>query len=124
MCNVCCEKFTFHNKEVKCQYCDFTACRSCHRTYVFGTNKEMHCMSCKKEWTDEYVSDNFTRTFYNKDLKTHREKCILEKEKVLLPEAQECLGRYDDYKKVVVTINFLEQTRGEMLTTYGNTGVY
>ena len=120
MCNVCCEDFTFHNKEIKCQYCDFKACRSCHKTYVFGSNKDMHCMACKKEWTDEYISDNFTKTFYNKDLKHHRERCLFEHEKTLLPEAQECLGRYDEYKKVVIMIEFIDKEKGKILNRYSN----
>ena len=118
MCDICCEKFTFHNKELKCQYCDFTACQSCHQTYVFGTNKEMHCMSCKKEWTDDFISDQFTKKFYNKDLKEHREKCIIEKEKVLLPGAQECLERYQEYKKALEFKKTLEEERSQMLNEH------
>ena len=119
MCDICCEKFTVRNKKVKCQYCDFEACRTCHKLYVFGTNNEMHCMGCKKEWTDDYVADEFSRTFYNKDLKQHRENIIVEREKILLPEAQECMERYEEYKKIQVLVKTLEEKRNRILTDHG-----
>ena len=118
MCDVCCEKFTYHNSNVGCQFCDFSACRSCHKTYVFGTGTEMHCMTCKKEWTDEYVSDQFTKSFYNRDLKGHREKFLLDHEKCLLPEAQECLGRYKKYKDILARLDVLKKERGDILAKH------
>ena len=118
MCDICCDKFTHRNKKVKCQYCDFEACQTCHKLYVFGTNNEMHCMTCKKEWTDDYVADSFSRTFYNKELRQHRENIILEREKILLPEAQECMERYDDYKKIQILVKTLEEEKNQILTNH------
>ena len=120
MCDVCCEKFTYHNKKVNCQFCDFSACRECHKTYVFGTNNEFHCMSCRKEWTDDYVATNFTKKMYNNELRIHRENIIVDKEKAFLPHTQECLGRYKKYKEYELFIEKCRRNRKKLLDQHVN----
>ena len=119
MCDVCCEKLTCHNKTVKCQFCDFSACRHCHKTYVFGTSNEFHCMSCKKEWSDDYIAQNFSKNMYNTELRKHRENIIVKKEHALLPDAQECIERYNDYKRYVNHIEEITKERNQLIDDMG-----
>jgi chemotaxis protein histidine kinase CheA len=44
------------------------------------------CMSCKAEWRRDFLVDVFPKSFIIKDLKCHREKIVLDREKSLLPE--------------------------------------
>ena len=123
MCDVCCEKLTCHNKNIKCQYCEFKACRQCHKTYVFDTTNDFHCMSCKKEWSDDYIATNFTKKMYNTELRNHRENIIVEKEKMFLPNAQECIERYTKYKEYVVHVEKCIQEKTDIWNHYVNNGI-
>lgn len=114
MCDVCCEQFTCHNKNIKCQFCDFSSCRQCHKTYVFGTTNDFHCMSCKKEWSDDYIAYSFPKKMYNTELRDHRENLIVEKEKMFLPNAQECIERYMAYKRYIVHIKECKRKKNEL----------
>ena len=73
------------NKPVECIACNFKACVSCIKTYILSENN-IHCMSCRKEWNREFVDANFTKTFRTKELRDHREKLLLAREKAMLAE--------------------------------------
>jgi hypothetical protein len=45
-------------------------------------------MSCKKEFSNSFFYQNFTKAFITKRYKAHREKILFEKEKYLLPATQ------------------------------------
>jgi hypothetical protein len=45
-------------------------------------------MQCHKEFQREFLVENFTLKFVSKDLKEHRERTILQKERALLPTRQ------------------------------------
>ena len=93
-CNCCCEDFSKRNLRVACQFCDYEVCKQCQATYTFGTDKEIHCMSCKREWTEEAVFEKFPKSFVNKDLKIHRSNLLTSTEKMLLPTTQQHIPGY------------------------------
>lgn len=89
-CNVCVSSFNkTTRREVTCAKCDFTACRTCNKTYILGTVNEPHCMNCKLPWDSEFISANFTKKFFNEDLADHRANALFESEKALMPATQE-----------------------------------
>jgi hypothetical protein len=61
-------------------------------------------MVCKVEWDTDFLSNNFTKVFVNKELKTHRENYLFEKQLAMLPETQE-------YAEQLKLINGLEKQR-------------
>jgi hypothetical protein len=79
-CNVCCNEFnkTSH-KSIQCK-CNFSCCKECAEKYTLSSNKDIHCMNCKTEWTREFVLEIFGGTFVNKTYKKHREKVLFERE--------------------------------------------
>lgn len=88
-CPVCIEKYNqTSRKEVVCPQCDYKICRGCSQTYLLRTHLDPHCMNCHNHWGREFLDDNFTKKFINKDLKEHRENNLFEREKCLLPETQ------------------------------------
>lgn len=87
-CDVCCDQKT---KFVKCLYCSQEACRSCYETYVLDQNITK-CMFCNKNWNFEFIQTNFSKTFVNGKLKSHREEIISEREKLMMPETQLEIG--------------------------------
>ena len=90
VCQICDEKL---NKSthllIKCQYCDFSACRKCCETY--STNETtVKCMNttCGREWTRKFIREVFTLVFINGPLKQHRERLLFDRERALLPATQ------------------------------------
>lgn len=57
-------------------------------------------MSCRGVFTKEFIDSSFTKTFVNKTLKNHRENILFEREKCLLPAAQDEVTRIKDCKKI------------------------
>lgn len=88
-CAVCCDSFNKSNRaHVKCPYCEFDACATCHERYICETPEDAHCMSCRKGWTRETLVDNFTQKFVSKKYKERREELLFEREKSLMPATQ------------------------------------
>ena len=89
-CSCCCDEFSLKRGKtaVPCQFCDFSVCQDCQKSYGLAKSTEMHCMSCKKEWSLDHLSSYFPKTFVTKTLKNHREDLLLERQKALLPQSQ------------------------------------
>ena len=88
-CPVCCEELnrSTHNP-CACPKCNFTACKTCVRTYLESTPQEFHCMSCKFAWDDEFVLLSVNKTYFHSDLKEKRKQKYYEIEKSKLAESQ------------------------------------
>lgn len=91
-CSVCCEKYsnstTSKRYKVTCNYCNYTACRSCVQRYIVESPNDPKCMSCNKEWNHEFLCSSLQKTFMNKDYPNYRKQVLLEKEKSMLPDTQ------------------------------------
>lgn len=87
-CNICVEKYNKSTRlEIKCNYCEFSNCRTCFQKYLLET-QDPYCMNCKKIFTRDFVIINCTSTFINNDYKRHREEVLLDREKSLMPATQ------------------------------------
>jgi hypothetical protein len=51
-------------------------------------------MSCMHEWTDDLLRQQFPMSFIHGDFKRHREKCLFERERALLPDTQPLVSNY------------------------------
>lgn len=98
-CSVCCEKYNKTTRKcVNCAHCNYDACRGCHKTYILQTIQDPHCMSCKVPWDNDVIIDNFTKNFFQTELRKHREKVMFEREKALMPASQQEL-RQENLRK-------------------------
>ena len=94
-CLICTEDYNRSTrKPIKCQYCDFTSCYTCCRTYLLD-QVIVKCMSpeCNKEWTRQYIRSILPLTFINKELKQHKEKMLFDQERALMPATQHIVER-------------------------------
>jgi hypothetical protein len=96
-CDICTEKFNRSTRiRVKCEYCEFTACRTCFETYLLSQSTP-HCMcskeQCGKIWTRKFLANTFTNVFITKRYKTHQEQVLFEKELALMPATQLLIER-------------------------------
>jgi hypothetical protein len=86
-CGICCETFTGTRRaKVSCGGCDFAACVQCTQTYILSKEMEPHCMGCKEPFDPNFMIKHFSKTWRLKDLKNHREKILLDREKLRKPE--------------------------------------
>lgn len=96
-CSICCETFNKSNRcKINCKTCEsdeIIACQSCAKRYILDQPTDPSCMVCKIEWDTEFLCNNFTKTFVNKELKNHKENYMLEKQLAMLPETQEYAER-------------------------------
>ena len=81
-CSVCDKK-----NVLTCTYCSHPACSSCIERYLLETTHEPHCMSCRKEWSHEWLRDNLSASFIQ-SYRNRIEKLLFEKECSLLPQTQ------------------------------------
>lgn len=116
-CNICAESFNRSARiKVKCEYCDFEACRVCCETYLLSQTTP-HCMDaqCGKLWTRKYMARTFTHIFMTTKYKAHREKILFEQEQALMPSTQLTIEReiYKE-KKFAETFNELRFISAEI----------
>jgi len=88
-CSICCEQYNKSTRsKVVCPYCPYECCSGCSERYLLGTTEDAHCMSCRKGWSREILSSNFTVKFISKTYKTRCEELLFEREKSLMPATQ------------------------------------
>jgi hypothetical protein len=98
---ICIEKFNKSTRlEVKCNYCDYSCCRTCFQKVIIGSILDPHCVNCKKKFTIDFINDTCTKVFINKTLKEHRENVLFEREKILLPATQDFAIREREISKL------------------------
>ena len=64
-CLICVEPFTKEKRRsIKCEYCDFTACKACITKWILEETKPK-CMNndCDREWTQKFLCETFGDTF-------------------------------------------------------------
>ena len=96
-CLICCENFSIRTgarAEISCQWCQFTACSKCCKTYILDQNETV-CMNgaknpdgtpvCRKVWTRKFVTDSFPKSWVEGEWKKMNSTVMVEKEKALLP---------------------------------------
>jgi len=105
-CKICYEKFnSTGRKKVVCPFCHIDSCSKCFQTYLLTSVNLQHCFSCKKEFSNEFVAKNSTKSFFNSEYRKHTQKLWLDIEKSKLQDSMEMAEKYK-FKK-----NLLEKTR-------------
>ena len=89
-CDICAYDFTSYMRApIKCEYCEFVACKACCSTFVLSINVP-GCMNseCKGEWSKQFISDKFTKVFAHTKMREHRSVVLYQEQQSLMPEAQ------------------------------------
>jgi len=91
-CFVCTERFNSGtHTAINCpnEGCDYVACETCVCAYLLGqSSTNPKCMSCRKDWSFEFLSEVTSESFHNKDYRTHRTTITREREESLMPITQ------------------------------------
>ncbi len=118
-CQVCCEKFNKSTrKKITCLYCDYCVCTTCNKKYFLDSLNDPHCLSCKKNWTNDFMESSFTKTFINNEYKKHRENVLFDRELSLMPITQPYIEtekkRLINLEKISVLKNKFKEVRRQM----------
>ncbi len=70
-------------------------------------------MSCKQAWDNEFLHANLQKTFINQSLKQHREKVLMDRQKMLLTETQLLAERELEIRDVELTQNVIYEQIGK-----------
>lgn len=100
-CPVCCEKINKSvRKPVECEFCQFSCCRVCAKTYLLQANDDPHCMQCRRRWNRESMCSKFDKTFFNGEYKKHREQVLFERELALMPATQPIVEKIAERRRI------------------------
>jgi hypothetical protein len=110
ICVICCNKYTkYLRHEIECLYCNHKVCMNCVKQYLTTSINDPDCMSCHKLWNRDFLDKNLTRSYCDNELKQHRQKILMDREKALLPLTQaavkrelEIRSRREEYQKLIL----------------------
>ena len=83
-----------HKNYFICPYCNYKTCRPCTERYLLETVHEYHCMSCRKEWSSEFVDVIVSQAFFKK-YRDRTETLLLNKEIHLLQQTQNAVFHHE-----------------------------
>jgi len=133
-CIVCDNKLTL-SSTIKCEYCEFVACRVCSRKYILN-EPTPKCMgqNCGREWTRDFIVQHLKKKWVSKEYKEHRENILYDQERALIPATQEVVNARKERDQIALKkldidlqINRLKReshqcfTQIQHLTRRGNT---
>lgn len=121
-CNICAERFNkSSHKSIECPKCNYSACRECVVKYMDDLHVHMRCMNCNEPWSREFLRDNMTKKFIQKEYKNHLQKIYFEQEistiskYIPLLESKNNLSSYqNEISKNLKTIKELKQRNSEL----------
>lgn len=109
-CNICLEKYnkkitndeeTYRTgNKISCIKCNYSSCTHCTKRYLLESPNEARCMNCKHTWTRDFLVQNFTKIFINKDYRKHREEMLFEREKSFIPNTMIIINKENEIKEL------------------------
>jgi len=118
-CNICIESYNKStHRQVTCNYCEYSVCRTCFCKCLLNTVLDPHCVSCKNFFSIDFINDNCTKIFVNGPLKEHRTAVLMERERALLPATQPLASREKQRKIINKEINDLYLERYNLTTSH------
>lgn len=109
-CIICVETINKSTRKlIKCEYCDFAACRTCCQRFVLS-EVEPHCMnnSCGRTWSRKFIQNAFTNNFVKSELKKHREDVLFDREKSLMPATQPLVEKEIEIEQLKKSIGHID----------------
>ena len=76
--------------EIKCNFCEYSACASCVKQYLTASLNDAHCMNCKRAWDIEFLENapGISHTFLTGAYREHRREVLFERQRAMLPLTQ------------------------------------
>ena len=90
-CDICFEKNKY--RKINCGFCDFYGCSNCVKQFILFSNDNPKCPKCNHVWDLEFCTNNLTKSFMNKDYKTHKKNLLFDIEKSKIPNTMNEINR-------------------------------
>lgn len=114
-CIVCLESYTKTKcRPISCCYCSYTACYQCTKHYLLDTFHAPHCMNCRKEWSNTFLSSHLS-FFMQGEYRDKKETLLYEREKATIPSL---LGEAEREKRIINYNKYIEQAQQELVNLY------
>ena len=120
-CDICTDNINKVNKKITCPYCDFASCMRCAKRYI-TSESSASCMSCKKHWNDDFLDENFPKTFLNKEYKNHMEGIEFAKQEALLPQTMIAIENEKRKNAILAQIQELKEQIRQLEYEYQTVG--
>lgn len=121
-CTVCCESYNKSDrKKIMCHHCAYESCTSCNKRVLLESVHEPHCINCRKAWSLDFMTKNFTHAFITKEYRANRENVYFKEEETHFPsliseaERQKKLDEYDDTLKKLAKERTLNDAKEDQL---------
>ena len=91
-CPICCLEYNKSvRKEISCESssCNFSACKTCIRSYLTTSLDDPGCMQCRRAWSQRFLSDSLNKSFVTGELKKYRHTILADREMSRLQESVE-----------------------------------
>ena len=86
-CSCCAEKFNKSTRnEVKCFKCDYSACKTCVRTFLTTTQGAAQCMNCHAQFNLSFLVSNLNQSWTLQEYRTCMTSNLLSSELGKMPE--------------------------------------
>lgn len=119
-CTVCCEPFNKTSRiQVACEYtgeCEFSACKTCIKTYLVGISTDPNCMHCNKAWSDKFLTKNLGATFMKSEYSVHRKELLVQQQLARLAETMPAVEHYKQVNAITAQIEELNKQYKEAST--------
>lgn len=97
-------------KRFACPGCGYVVCKACQQEY-----RQPSCMSCRVELTRSFMLSTMGRTYVDTVLRSHIEKGFLDRERALLPDAQQSVDRIRDARATADLARFVVPARTRLV---------
>ncbi len=98
-CPICISNYNKSTQTaITCHFvdCNYTACRTCIRTYLINTTHEPHCMNCKKKWDYEFAKNALTPSYMKSDYRKHRANILTDR---MISQRELYIDKAKEYKE-------------------------
>lgn len=115
-CTICCNAYTpTVRRQIDCAHCGFGTCLSCVKQYMLTTPRMPHCMSCKNDWTVEYINSIVEKTWLNGPYKVHRQDVLWERQRSMMPATQPAVQKKIAVQTMKVQMEKLAKERDALV---------
>ena len=116
-CEICDEKYNKSTrKKVECRECSTEVCKTCTRTYLLGSIKDAHCMTCQGLWDRGFLVDTLNNSFVTKTYTEHRKHVLLQRETARFPETMPLVEELKKDQVIRNKANKLKEERKKLHT--------
>ena len=113
-CSICTENFTTTlRRPVTCPGCSESACTTCYKQYFLSSPKDPNCMHCARAFDIPFMMAMFPKSFVGGELRKHRETTLVDLQRALLPQTQDAVVGFKEYRKLEADVKNSEQRLAE-----------